>query len=177
MEAVQQSLTLATSCSEFNPVVIRSQLAMLYGVPVELIEVSNPCSHRRRALVASASLPRWTQAVPAAGTTSVVVTIRDPSGSADIDALVAALEGVSDAALTSALGVSTISMPVQRTAVTMEVQAACPPGSFSKVGECALCRPGSFSSAPGNSNCTDCATGTYQASSGATQCDICGAGN
>ena len=54
---------------------------------------------------------------------------------------------------------------------------ACLPGSFSKVGECAPCRPGSFSDGSGNSECTDCSPGTYQAAPGATRCDVCGAGN
>ena len=36
------------------------------------------------------------------------------------------------------------------------MQADCPPGTFAKVGECAPCRPGSFSDAFGASECTDC---------------------
>ena len=204
VDAVEKRLTLSISCSLYNAVAVRNQLVMLYNIAAALMELSDPCSSHRRLGTRSwwprhtqqsgtqqldvqhrtfpAVLRRTLQADTLQGI-QVVLTIRDPVGSTDIGTLATAVDSVSDAALSTslrtALGVTVTvaSLPAQRTTVQVEVQAACPPGSFSKVGECAPCRPGSFSDASGNSECTDCATGTYQAAPGATRCDVCGAGN
>ena len=202
--ALQTSLSLSISCSTYDPMAVRSQLATLYGVEAELIELSNPCSSRRMLVTQSPwhrhalqsemqqvgvqhrtfqTVQRRTLQADTLQAVQIVVTVQDPGGSTDIGTLATTIDGVSDDALSTSLStalgatVTVVSQPVQETTVVLEVQAACPPGSFSKLGACAECRPGSFSNASGSSECTDCPPKTYQAAPGATQCDICGAGN
>ena len=163
VDAVEKRLTLSISCSLYNAVAVRNQLVMLYNIAAALMELSDPCSSRRR-LATRSWWPRHTQQ---SGTQQldvqhrtfptvlrralqadtpqgiqVVITIRDPGGSTDIGTLATAIDRVGDAALSTslrtALGVTVTvaSLPAQRTTVQVEMQAASMPVSVRRSGCC-----------------------------------------
>ena len=175
-------------CASYDAATTRSRLAALYNVGLENIELSASCSAYRRRL----TTPWWQRdsvhrLLQSAGAhvVQVIVTICDrrppsiaaPAPTWSYGLIANNIATISNDTISSALGVSVTAQAVRQTMVDVDYQAACPPGYFSRVGECVLCRPGSFSNETGRSGCTECTAGTYQKQAGATSCEVCGAGN
>eukprot|EP01036_Dinobryon_divergens_P028469 gene28469-37419_t len=53
----------------------------------------------------------------------------------------------------------------------------CPAGSYSSLGSCIACSPGSYQSSEGQTSCVACAKGTYAPAAGASSYSTCPAGS
>ena len=172
VKTVEKDMTLPITREEYNETAVRHELAALYGVPVELIELSLPDARRRRlhtrALLAMdktgtggsghgraralTSGLQITITIKSAGPPSSPSSGSTSSAPATIDfnALVAAVNSVDDAALgssmSSALGknVTVTSTAPQTMDVTLIVEKDCPLGYWCSAGEETKCEVGTY---------------------------------
>ena len=172
VKTVEKDMTLPITREEYNETAVRHELAALYGVPVELIELSLPDARRRRlhtrALLAMdktgtggsghgraralTSGLQITITIKTAGPPSSPSSGSTSSAPATIDfnALVAAVNSVDDAALgsslSSALGknVTVTSTAPKTVDVTLIVEKDCPLGYWCSAGEETKCEVGTF---------------------------------
>ena len=123
VDAVKKEMTLALSLDEYNETAVRHQLAALYGVAVEQIQLSLPSevSGRRRALAAGLQITITISAPPAppGSPPSSVISITD---------IAAAVATMNDTMISTSLGAAvTSSAPVTATIIAVS-SSRCPRG-------------------------------------------------
>ena len=146
VETIEKEMTLSITREEYNETAVRYELAALYGVPVELIELSPLDERRLRARVLQGGLQiKFT-----------IHSVAPPSSpgarsaAIDLDALVAAVNSVDDtelaASMSSALGTNiTVESANAITAeVLVVVETDCPRGYWCTAGEQVACEIGFY---------------------------------
>ena len=142
---VEQEITLDITCDDYNHELVKQEFATLYQVPLQLIEISDPCSdgsqRRRLEVHTHRQLSRHLQSSGLA----IMITIRaasadGSSSSVNVSTVLSTVNAVSDSALgsvlSSALNVSLVvsaNPPVQEVQRT-QIQADCPAGYWCTAG-------------------------------------------
>ena len=189
-EVVQKEVTLSIPLSEYNATALRHELAALYNISVELIELSDPfdsSSASRRSLRRARAL--------AAGGISITITIRTAAMSAPTTTnsapasgvpasrsaptashILTALNAISDATLSSTLGVNlTSSVPIE-TSMALVVESVCPKGHWCSAGKITPCKPGYYNpniNQDTASGCLQCPLYSSTRSSAAVNSSLC----
>lgn len=187
VEVVQQQMTLAISPEEYNETAVRYELALLYGIHPSLITLETSAATQRRKRVLEANV----------GGLQLTITIEAPpesSGeigtpsSTSLDSIIAAMEAVDNAALSSSIGsalgmnnITIVKQPPLKTTETKTVEFTCPRGKWCTAGLVVDCPVGSYNPLEGQNFATACtlcppdSSTTTNSSTGEDDC-LCGHG-
>ena len=141
VEAVTQQMALDVSMEDYNETSVKLELAALYGMPVELIDLSAAAGSLQLTITIRAAPPPTGPAAPGSAPSPPALSLA---------AILAAVQSVDStamaASMSSALGtnVSVAVQPPAQATLTVVTESVCPRGHWCSAGYVNECNPGTF---------------------------------